>query len=336
MNAYQIVAVGIAVGVLFAATPALAGDPDSAEALFARGVAKMEAGQYDEACPEIEASYKLEPLPGALYALADCERKRGRLAVAAARYDEYLALYATLSPDRRAKQGAREKSAREQRAALGPKIAELTVALPQNAPASTLVMRDGAPVPDRSLGVPVPVEPGEHVVTTQTQGGPVTEARVTLAAGDKRVLALEVRLAGGPTSAAPAPPVGTTAGGPNRAVLIAGGAVAGAGVVAGAVLLGVGLSKNTSSLYDTAKASGGCPPASSSMVTGVCASLKSALESRSTLGSAGVWTLVGGGVVGVATGVYALAGGARARAAGLVVSPVVGREGGGLAVGGTF
>src|SRR6185369_9862964 len=114
------------VGLAFATGPAAAAAPDPAETLFNRGVAQMEAGAYEDACPAIEQSYKLDPRPGTLFALADCEAKRGRLATAVTRYDDYIALYATLPADKKSKQGNREKLAREQRALLGPLVPELT------------------------------------------------------------------------------------------------------------------------------------------------------------------------------------------------------------------
>jgi hypothetical protein len=123
----------------------------------------------------------------------------------------------------------------------------------------------------------------------------------------------------------------------NRAIVIGGAVVAGVAIITGGALLGVSASKGSSasSLYTKVKASGGCPPFDSAQ-TGDCATLKSDLSAKSTLGSAGVWLLAGGGVVGIATVIYAVAGGSRASRSGFMVAPVVGKGGGGLAAGGTF
>src|SRR5580704_16022315 len=111
MNLPRLITSSSLLAISFLSIPALAAGPDDAAVLFDRGVADLEAGRYDAACPAIEQSYKLDPRPGTLFALAECEMKRGHLGAAAARYDQYLALYPTLSADKRAKQGDREKMA---------------------------------------------------------------------------------------------------------------------------------------------------------------------------------------------------------------------------------
>jgi hypothetical protein len=182
-------------GTLAAASPALGGAPDRAEILFNRGVEDMEARQFETGCPAIEESYRLDPRPGTLFTLAECEALRGHIATAVARYDEYLGVFAKLSPDKQRKQRDREKTSRAQKAALGPEIPELTLTLPPDAPEGTAVKRDGAELAPASLGAAIPVDPGEHVVTTQAPGGPVTELRVTIGRGDRKTLQLKVKRA---------------------------------------------------------------------------------------------------------------------------------------------
>src|SRR5579862_9466128 len=84
---------------------ALAADP--AQEAFDRGVAQMEAGRFDLGCPAVEESYKLDPRPGTLFTLAECEASRGRIRSAVKRYDDYLAFWAALPPDKKRKQEAR-------------------------------------------------------------------------------------------------------------------------------------------------------------------------------------------------------------------------------------
>ncbi|MFT3765693.1 MAG: hypothetical protein QM820_09280 [Minicystis sp.] len=126
--------------------------------------------------------------------------------------------------------------------------------------------------------------------------------------------------------------------GPNKAVIAAGAAVGGAAIVAGAVLLGVSAAKGSTvtSLQNQVKSTG-CP-ADQSTATGACADLRDALNSKATLGNAGLWTLVGGGVVGIGTLIYGLAGGGSTKSgkSGLQVVPVTTADGGGLLVRGTF
>lgn len=58
--------------------PALAFAED-AETLFREGRAAADEGNYLVACPKFEESYKLDPAPGTLLNLADCEENRGQL-----------------------------------------------------------------------------------------------------------------------------------------------------------------------------------------------------------------------------------------------------------------
>lgn len=337
--------IGLALGLaaVLGSAPALAGDPKEAQALFDRGLDAMEAKRYDDACPALDASYKIDPLPGALFMLAECERMRGHLSAAARRYDEYLTMYPTLAPARKAKQGDREKKAREHRNALAGKLAELTLVLPPGAPKGTEVTRDGVPIPEAMLGAPDLVDPGEHVIVAKAPDGTSTEMRVKLSAGEKRGFSIEVRTAASaPTKAPVEEPVVLSAAPatrkPSVAVIATGGALAGTGIVVGAVLLGVSASKGgtITSLAAEVKAKGACPK-DPAKATGDCATLDAAIRSKATLGNAGLWMLVGGGVVGVATLLYGVVGGEKAPPkTSLRVLPIVTAEGAGLVVGAKF
>jgi hypothetical protein len=173
--------------------PALAQDDATAEALFTRGMADMEAGRYETGCKAIAESQRLDPRPGTLFTLAVCETEWGKIATAAAHYGDYLSLYERLTPEQKARQTTRPKEAKAQREALLPLVPELTVVLPPGAPAGTVVKRNGAVMADAALGLGLPVDPGELVVTTQAPGGPVSEQRITLGKGEKKQLTLEVK-----------------------------------------------------------------------------------------------------------------------------------------------
>jgi hypothetical protein len=244
-----------ALGTLVFLATAVARAADPAQEAFDRGVAQMEAGRFDLGCPAVEQSYKLDPRPGTLFTLAECEAKRGHLTTAVKRYDDYLALWAALPHDKKQKQAARAQTARLQRATLLPLIPTLTLVLPPTAPASTLVTLDGATLSPAAIGVPTPVDPGEHIVTTQAGSGPVTRVGVSLDGGEKRSVVLEVREvdAQQADAAASAPSWQRPAG------------IAAAG--AGAVLLGVGVGFGVHAFAlgsDARAACGGhvCAPAS--------------------------------------------------------------------------
>jgi hypothetical protein len=212
-------------------------DVAAADALFSRGLQLFEAGDLEKACPAIGESYRLDPRPGALFTLAECEARRGHVATAFTRYGDYLSLFEGLAPDKRARQQGRDRIAREQRAALGPKVPEVTLVLPPGAPRGTVVRRDDVELAEPALGVPLPVDPGEHVVTVQSPGRAAAEQRFAIALGEKKQVALAL--------GAPVAPVGPVASpvavAPPRAEidwrLPAG--ITGIGVAAAGLVLGV-------------------------------------------------------------------------------------------------
>lgn len=245
-------------GPLALASPALAQDVAAAEALFNRGLADMEAGRYATGCPAIAESQRLDPRAGTLFTLSQCEVRWGRTATAVTRLGDYLELYERLPPDQKARQSERRKVAKEQRDKLALEVPELTLSLPPGAPAGTVVKRDGAVVAGAALGLGLPIDPGEHVVSTQAPGGALWEQRITIAKGEKKPLVLEVKAA--PTvdtrSAAatpvvavtpepsPLPPAKPGMSGRRAAVYTVGG-VGVAGLVLGGVLGGLVLGKKS-------------------------------------------------------------------------------------------
>lgn len=190
--------------ILAVLAPGIAFAEDRAETLFKRGLADMEAGRYDAGCPAIEESHRLDPRAGALFTLAECEAKRGRIATALVRYGEYLALHDKLSPQKQRAQGRRPGVARAQVAALEIDVPRLTVSLPTGAPAGTVVARDGVALSAEMLGVPQSLDPGDHLFVVEIPGGLRSQQQVTLARGDRKDLLLSLPRAPEPQ---PPPPV---------------------------------------------------------------------------------------------------------------------------------
>jgi hypothetical protein len=58
----------------------------AAAAQFERGLAAMNGGRYEVACPALAESVRLEPRPGAIFTLAECEAQWGHHASADAHY----------------------------------------------------------------------------------------------------------------------------------------------------------------------------------------------------------------------------------------------------------
>jgi hypothetical protein len=227
--------------------PAAAQDVAAAERLFNHGLAEMEARNFTVGCAEIAESQRLDPRPGTLYTLAQCEVRWGRIATAVTRLGDYLQVYEGLTPEQKERQRERPKVARDQREKLAPEVPELTLVLPPGAPVGTEVKRDGAIVAAAALGLALPVDPGEHVIATQAPGEGVRETRITLGKGEKRRLTLELGAAAraGGAESPPEQHASEAPAGPSRR-RVAAYAVGGVGVaslVLGGVMGGLALGK---------------------------------------------------------------------------------------------
>ncbi len=230
-----------------------------AAALFDRGLADMEAGRYETGCKALAESRRLAPQMGTLFTLATCEARWGHIATAVARYGEYLTLYERLPDDRKVAQGERPNVVKAEIERLAPDVPRLTLSLPRTAPAGTIVMRDGELVAEVALGVALPVDPGEHTLSTQVPGGKVQEQRITIGKGEKRVMTLTVKVSAVPTvkpppvSSAPKPPAPVGAG-PSRSNV---GPILAFG--AGAAGLGIGIGLGAAVLGKRAELDKACP-----------------------------------------------------------------------------
>jgi hypothetical protein len=228
----------LASAVMLPAT-ANAQDPAAAVALFQNGLAAMEAGRYEEGCPALEESYRLEPLPGVLFTSAECHAKWGKVATAVARYRDYLTVFERLAPSQVQKQRDRNQVAQRQIALLTPRVPQLTLVLPASAPPLVQVTRDGVVLGRPALGVALPVDPGEHVLVT-TVSGTSHEQRVTVAESESKRVVLEIPQQTRATPArepAPAAPLHTPAparGGTPPWFWVAGG-IGAAGLVTGGI-----------------------------------------------------------------------------------------------------
>ena len=288
------------------AASALADDyTEAAKTLFDRAKAHAQSGNWDLACPALVESYRLDPRPGTLFALADCEDQRGHPAEAARRYDDYLVMVASLTPDKKVRQGDHEKQALERRAALASKVAELTLVLAPSEPKGTVVTRDGEKVEENALAVPALVEPGEHVIAVEAPNGLAAEVRVTLAAGQRRAVALETPKVV-PTAKRDAPPVAMSV--PDKVVLIGGGALSVATAVVSVALWKEAADDSyiVEQQHVWLSAHGGCPSASVMNLAGHCAELKSNYGTLATMQNAAIWSTIGAGAVGAATLVYGI------------------------------
>lgn len=184
-------------------------DLAAAEALFNKGLEEMQKGNFKVGCPALAESHRLDPRAGTLFTLAECEAKAGKVATAVARYEDYLRAFERLDPAAQERQRARADAAHAKKAELAPLVPVLTLKLPASAPSGTVVTRDGVALSGPAIGLPLPFDPGDHVVTTQAPGGPVHEHRVKLALKERRTVELVVDAV--PVAAVPVAPVATPA-----------------------------------------------------------------------------------------------------------------------------
>jgi hypothetical protein len=299
VGARRSIALGITIALLLSSGTAFAGD--TADGLFKKGRAALAQGKLADACGFFADSFKLEPAPGTMLNLADCEDKKGDLVKARADFSRVQGFLAA-GDDRGAIVAARIKT-------LSDRIPMLTLKVPDGA----AVTLDGAIVPTDTYGAAVPRDPGDHVVLVTYVGHADNEVHVKLAEKDHAVVTLELGasgVSGASASAAPAstssqasdvaapsaPSAHPTSRGPNIPAY--------AGIGGGAVLLGVGAVTGLIALGNASAVHDACPG-------GVCGSpgaQKVAQGNASQASALGVVSSVAMalGAVGVGAGVYFL------------------------------
>lgn len=253
MKLYRIATIGMALAILSTSTWTHAGDDlPGAESLFNKGKAAFAAGNYSEACAAFAESYQLAARPATRFAMAECEFEAKHIATASTLYGDFLRMVENIESDaERAKHKERVKKAQSRQAELAKEIPYLTLVLAAAAPPNTVVTCDGVTLTAASLGIAVPVDPGEHVITVQAPGGELKEIRVTLERGGKTMQELEPLLPPTPKGGVVTPPAITTTDitaeemrkSKFRTIAIVAGGVGVAGLIAGGVLGGLTMQK---------------------------------------------------------------------------------------------
>lgn len=118
----------------------------------------MAREDYAVACPLLERSEALDPGIGTEFNLARCEELWGHIASAWSVYQRVV------TETHAAGQSQREEVARKLMVALEPRLAHVTVRVPDPPPAGLQVRLDGAPLDSDRWAAPVPVDPGDHLV----------------------------------------------------------------------------------------------------------------------------------------------------------------------------
>jgi hypothetical protein len=168
-------------GLLCAALVSAAGharaeDQAAARALFDEGKKLLKSGEYDQACPKLEAASKLYSSVGILLNLGDCYEKVGRSASAWTQFTE------ARSVARRSNRSPEEAEANRRLVAVEKKLSRLTIRVAQPT-AGLRVTRDGEEVASGAWGVAVPVDPGKHELRADAEGYVGWTNAIDIAAG---------------------------------------------------------------------------------------------------------------------------------------------------------
>lgn len=169
----------------------------TAEALFDQGRTLVKEGKIDEACTKFAESHRLDPAVGTLIYLADCHERAGRVATAWVTWRSAHA--ASVSTNQR----DRAEMAKKRADALEPTLPRLTVTAKDTPGVS--VKRGSEELRRASWGSPLPVDPGESVVTASADGYETFTKTVRLAKGESVTVEIPelVKSGGSMTTVAP-------------------------------------------------------------------------------------------------------------------------------------
>jgi hypothetical protein len=148
--------------VLTAGT-ARADAPGMAIELFTQGKQLMSAGDFAEARVRLIESARLDPKVGTLASLAVCEEKLGHLAQAHARWQQARAL-ATATND------ARRPLTESEIARIDRIVPKLSIEVRGPSPKGLVIKADELEIGPGMMRAPLPVDPGEHMVTAVAPG----------------------------------------------------------------------------------------------------------------------------------------------------------------------
>ena len=171
----------------FVALPASADPPTVSERADAEGLAAAAAVLVEEkdfvhACAKYEAASRLDPQARRFMKLADCFEKAGMPSRAWMSYGDAQDM-ALSRGDKPLAQTAGENVKR-----LDAKLARIAIVVPPDSSLEGLqVRRDGAVVSEAVRGVPVPVDPGSHVIAASAPGRRPWSTTISLGAGKTAV-----------------------------------------------------------------------------------------------------------------------------------------------------
>jgi hypothetical protein len=278
------------------------GQSADADALFHEARKLVDAGDFAHACPKFAESERLDPAPGTLLNLAQCEEHIGHVVEAQEHY-------------RLAASGFKQKDPRRdvcttKASELDAHIAHVTLRLAPSSPEGTVVKRDATVLGAADLGQSVAMNPGTVAVVVSAPGHEDKSYPLTIKDGDSTDMTLEVGPAvrENPAIVVVEKPKATSASSPVRPVGIA---VAAVGIVG----IGIGIVTGVMALDRANTVKAHC-----NTTTDICADQigYSAAQDGQTLSTLSTATFIAGGVLAALGTVLFIVGGhssAKARMA---------------------
>jgi hypothetical protein len=222
--------------LVLVATPALADDAATAEALFREGRAAMARSDYEEAARRFAESDRLQPAPGTRLNLALAESHTGRLAAAWE--------HARAARDELSSTDERFAVAQKLYESLDQRVPRLTLRSSSALPPGSHILLDGTELREGSLGVALPQNVGKHSVVIAAPGHADMPLEVTVKEGEREVLEVRVGAAQLGTPEVKAKPIESPGSSPLKPIGITATVVGGASVLGGLVFGGLALDRN--------------------------------------------------------------------------------------------
>lgn len=165
-------------------------DKAAARALALQGGAALNAGKYADALDLVSRAEQLLHAPTHLLMIARSQAGLGHIVAA---QETYLRLVREeLPPTAPTAFKKAQQSARDELAALEPKIAQLRISLDGAGSRKVTVKMDDQPVSPALLGVYRPVDPGKHEVVAAAAGQNPVRGSVELKEGEQKELKLTI------------------------------------------------------------------------------------------------------------------------------------------------
>lgn len=202
--------------LLLTAMPSRAGAPEgigdgpsaaAAESLYQEGRQLLLQGTTELACARLAASQSIQAAVGTLLLLGHCYEAQGKTASA------WATFRAAESLARNVRQIERAEIASVRALALELRLSRLTIQLPVGVDArSWAVQKDQLQLPQASLGTPLPLDPGEHVIVVRAPGFELWSARIVVLPESAVTLRVPALVPLPPASMPAVAPVGREAG----------------------------------------------------------------------------------------------------------------------------